>query len=122
MPIIYSYPKIANLETTDLFIISRTPQDPDEISNFSVDLQDISSYILTLIELDFAGDVGTGAVDFSPQEVFNIIGTSNEIETTANAQTLQIGLPDNVTITNNLIVGGTGNFTGQVTIPMLIRL
>ena len=118
MPIIYSYPKIANLETTDLFIISRTPQDPDEISNFSVDLQDISSYILTLLELDFAGDVGTGAVDFSPQEVFNIIGTSNEIETTANAQTLQIGLPDNVTITNNLIVGGTGNFTGQVTIPL----
>jgi hypothetical protein len=31
---------------------------------------------------------------------------------------LQIGLPNNVTITNNLIVGGTGNFTGQVTIPL----
>jgi len=46
MAIIYSYPTITNLETTDLFIISRIPQDPDEISNFSVTLNSLSTYII----------------------------------------------------------------------------
>ena len=45
MAIIYSYPTITNLETTDLFIISRLPEDPEEISNYSVTL---SSLQLTL--------------------------------------------------------------------------
>ena len=46
MAIIYSYPTVASLETTDLFIISRVPTDPDEISNYSVTLNSISTYII----------------------------------------------------------------------------
>jgi hypothetical protein len=46
MAIIYSYPLVASLQTTDLFIISRVPTDPDEISNFSVTLNSISTYII----------------------------------------------------------------------------
>ena len=49
------------------------------------------------------------------------IGTANEIDThitTGANGIVQIGLPDDVTIVNNLTVGGTGNFTGQVTIPL----
>jgi len=61
---------------------------------------------LTLEDLDFAGDTGTGAVDLDSQSL-TIAGTANEIETSASGQTLTIGLPDDVTITNNLTVDGT---------------
>jgi hypothetical protein len=61
---------------------------------------------LTLEDLDFAGDTGTGAVDLDSQSL-TIAGTTNEIETSASGQTLTIGLPDDVTITNNLTVDGT---------------
>jgi hypothetical protein len=46
MAIIYSYPPVASLETTDLFIISRLPEDPEEISNYSVTLNSLSTYII----------------------------------------------------------------------------
>lgn len=46
MAIIYSYPTITNLETTDLFIISRLPEDPEEISNYSVTLNSLSTYVI----------------------------------------------------------------------------
>jgi len=65
---------------------------------------------LTLEELDFAGDTGTGAVDLDSQSL-TIAGTANEIETSASGQTLTIGLPDDVTIGNSLTV--TGNLTVQ---------
>src|SRR6056300_1669304 len=61
---------------------------------------------LTLEDLDFAGDTGTGAVDLDSQSL-TIAGTANEIETSASGQTLTIGLPDDVTIGNNLTVDGT---------------
>jgi hypothetical protein len=117
MAIIYSYPPIASLQTTDLFIISRTPEDPDEISNFSVTTDTLATFVTARVNLNFLGDAGTGIVNLDTQNL-TISGTTNEIETSATAQTLQIGLPDNVTITNNLTVGGAGNFTGQVTIPL----
>jgi len=61
---------------------------------------------ITLEELGFAGDTGTGAVDLDSQSL-TIAGTANEIETSASGQILTIGLPDDVTITNNLTVDGT---------------
>jgi hypothetical protein len=60
---------------------------------------------ITLEDLDFSGDSGTGSVDLDSQ-VFAIVGTANEIETSAGSQQLQIGLPSNVTITSNLQVNG----------------
>ena len=59
---------------------------------------------VTAQDLDFGGDGGTtGAVDLDSQ-VFQINGTSNEIETSASNQVLTIGLPNSVTI--------SGTFTG----------
>src|SRR5210317_1061373 len=55
------------------------------------------------IDLDFAGDTGTGAVDLDSQSM-SIVGTSNEIETSASGQTLTIGLPNDVTIGQDLTV------------------
>nr|BAR35547.1 hypothetical protein [uncultured Mediterranean phage uvMED] len=64
---------------------------------------------ITLEDLDFRGDDSTvlGSVDLDSQ-TFAIVGTSNEIETSTSAgsQQLQIGLPNNVTISGNLQVNG----------------
>jgi len=70
--------------------------------------QSIKKYVddqVSAVDLDFAGDSGSGAVDLDSQ-TFTISGTSNEIETSAANQTLTIGLPDDVTITGNLTVNG----------------
>ena len=45
MAIIYSYP-IATPQDTDLLIISRTPEDPDEISNYSVSMSSVADYVI----------------------------------------------------------------------------
>lgn len=46
-------------------------------------------------------------------------GTANEVEVAESSGTITIGLPDDVTITGELTVSGTGqsSFGGQVTIP-----
>ena len=68
---------------------------------------------ITAIDVDFAGDSGTGAV--TDAQTFTIAGTSNEIETSASGQTLTIGLPNNVTIANNLTVTGNLDVNGTTT-------
>jgi len=62
---------------------------------------------------------GTNSTPVASGETVTFSGTANEIEVVESSRTVTIGLPDDVTITNNLTVGGTGNFTGQVTIPIL---
>jgi len=63
--------------------------------------------------LSFTGDAGSGTVDLSSQS-FSIIGTSLEVETSASGQELTIGLPDSVTIANELTVTGNLNANGDV--------
>ena len=70
--------------------------------------QSIKKYVddqIDELDLDFAGDSGTGSVDLDTQ-TFTISGTANEIETSAASQTLTIGLPDDVTVSGNLTVNG----------------
>ena len=63
------------------------------------------------VEFGTAGDSGTGTVNTS--QSLTIAGTSNEVETSASGQTITIGLPNDVTIgqdltvTRNLIVHGS---------------
>ena len=67
----------------------------------------IKTYVdsqVTAQDLDFSGDSGTGAVDLDSQSL-TISGTANEIETSASGQTLTVGLPGAVAITNSLSVG-----------------
>ena len=65
--------------------------------------------------LNFSGSTGTGTVNLKTQ-AFTIAGTTNEIETSAANQTITIGLPNDVTITQdltvnrNLTVLGTASF------------
>ncbi len=73
--------------------------------------------------LDISGSTGTGTVALKTQDL-TITGTANEIETSASAQTITVGLPNDVTITNKLTaVSGSfnrvnstifsGSFTGD---------
>ncbi len=62
---------------------------------------------------------GSNSTPVASGETVTFSGTTNEIEVAESGRTVTIGLPDDVTITNNLTVGGTGDFTGQVTIPIL---
>ena len=62
---------------------------------------------------------GSNSTAVASGETVTFSGTANEIEVLEGSRTVTIGLPNDVTITNNLTVGGTGNFTGQVTIPIL---
>ena len=69
---------------------------------------------LTGSDLDFSGTSGTGSVDLDSQ-VFAVVGTANEIETTAGSQQLQIGMPNDVTIGNDLTVSNDLDVTGVIT-------
>ena len=78
--------------------------------------QSIKAYVdaqVTASDLDFTGDSGNAgaqSVDLDSQ-TFTIAGTANEIETTASSQTLTIGLPNFVTVSNGLNVTGNGSTT-----------
>jgi hypothetical protein len=56
--------------------------------------------------LTVSGSDGTGGIVNLKTQSLSITGTSNEIETTVSGQTVTIGLPNNVTITGDLTVGG----------------
>ena len=64
--------------------------------------------------LAFAGGTGTGTIALQSQ-TFTIAGTANEIETSAASQTITIGLPNDVTIGNNLTVTGDLFVNGTTT-------
>lgn len=64
--------------------------------------------------LDISGSTGGGSVNLQTQ-VLSVVGTTNEIETSAAGQTITIGLPNNVTIGNNLTVTGDLFVNGTAT-------
>jgi len=61
-----------------------------------------------------SGSTGAGTVALGSQAL-NIVGTANEVTAAASGQTVTIGLPDNVTIAQDLSVGGNLNVQGSVT-------
>lgn len=79
----------------------------------------VLSFIDAVATLDISGDSGTDTIDLLT-DTLAFVGTSNEIETTVTNNQLQIGLTDNVTIgdsiivTNDASVGGAFTVTGAV--------
>jgi len=105
MAIIYSYPVVSTVNNTDTLVISVSDTTADNgFLTKSLTADTLASYVTALVNLNFLGDTGTGVVNLDTQNL-SVTGTANEIETAASSQTLQIGLPDSVTITNNLTVG-----------------
>ena len=92
-----------------------------------------SSYALTAsyaenanADLAFSGSTGIGTVDLASQAL-SILGTNNEIETSAGGTTLTIGLPSDVTIGQDLIVSrnltvlGTASFQSTTNLDVADR-
>lgn len=121
MAIIYSYPYVNTVNNSDTLVISVSDTTADNgFLTKSLTADNLASYVTARVNLNFLGDTGAGVVNLDTQNL-TISGTANEIETAASSQTLQIGLPDNVTITNNLTIGGDftgdrGVFTGDLTV------
>lgn len=71
-----------------------------------------------------AGSGGPSSVALQSQTL-TIAGTTNEVNTSVSGQTITVGLPDNVTITSNLTVGGDlfvqGNTTQINTTQLLVE-
>ena len=76
--------------------------------------------------LNFSGSTGNGTVALKTQ-TFTVNGTANEIETSAAGQTLTIGLPNDVVITQdltvnrNLTVLGTASFQNTTNLDVADR-
>jgi len=78
-------------------------------------------------DLNISGSDGSsGTVDLLTQDL-RVDGTANEIETSVSGQTLTIGLPDDVTIgqdltvTRNLTVQGTASFQHETNLDVADR-
>jgi hypothetical protein len=72
---------------------------------------------LTGLATNLSGSTDSGSFEIDLlNQTFTIQGTANEIETSATGQTVTIGLPDSVTITQNLIVGGDLTVNGDTTV------
>ena len=102
MAIIYTYPNIGTPEDTDIMLISDVSLDSNATRNIT--LSNLAQFINSKVDLIITGDVGAGSINLSTQAL-SVIGTANQIQTAATNQTIQIGLPNNVSITNNLTVG-----------------
>lgn len=73
----------------------------------------VKDYVDTKVtgeDLDFSADSGSGSVDLDSQ-IFAIVGTSNEIETSGSGQQLQIGIVTNPTLTGNVTITGDVNIS-----------
>ena len=80
--------------------------------------QSIKAYVDTQVtaqDLDVTSDSGTIAIDLD-SETLSISGTANEIETSATGNALTVGLPNNVTVSGNLTVGGVLQYEDVVNI------
>ncbi len=105
MAIIYSYP-ITTPQDSDLFIISRVPDDPDEISNFSVGVGTIAEYIIDKL-------IDPNASDFQIP-VFNQSGT----RITGSIMS-QDSSPSNGVAGTKITIAGNTTITGDVQIDTL---
>jgi len=80
--------------------------------------------LATTLTISGSSGAGGGTVALGSQTL-NIIGTANQIATSASAQTVTISLPANVTIPNNLTVNGDliveGNTTTVNTTNLLVE-
>lgn len=116
MAIIYSYPVVSTVNNSDTLVISVSDTTADNgFLTKSLTADTLATYVTARVNLNFLGDTGTGVVNLDTQNL-SITGTANEIETAASSQTLQIGLPDNVTITNNLTVGNNLSVSANATV------
>jgi hypothetical protein len=83
--------------------------------SFSGDGSGLTGLVTTLSGSTDSGDF---EVDLLTQNL-TVQGTANEIEVSGSNQTITIGLPDDVTVTGDLTVNGSGIFTNSQTFSIV---
>lgn len=117
MAIIYTYPELTSPQGGDLLLISDVSVKNNPTNRITVD--NLATYVRTTFptnNIEFQGDSGPQGQVNLENEVFNVLGTANEIETSSLDQTLTIGLPDDVTITNDLTVNNDTSISGSLSV------
>ena len=66
--------------------------------------------------LTITTDAATDTVTFTNSGVTSVAGTTNEVTVSGSTGAVTIGLPDDVTVTNDLNVGGDVVITGDLTV------
>ena len=118
MAIIYSYPYVNTVNNSDTLVISVSDTTADNgFLTKSLTADNLASYVTARVNLNvIAQDTTSTIVNLDTQNL-TITGSTNEIETRVpTGQVLQIGLPDNVTIANNLSVGYSNLVNGSITV------
>lgn len=87
---------------TGLTSVSATSFSGSFSGSFQGDGSNLTGIAATLL---VSGSTGGGVVDLKTQTL-SVVGTANEIETTATGQTITVGLPNDVTVTGDLTVSG----------------
>ena len=107
------YAHIANLNT---FTGSATRK--SAISGSSTALSASIASDIAGITTSFTLSDGSTTDTFNSGETLTFAGTANEIETTVSNNQVQIGLPNDVTITGNLTVSGTTTTVDSTTVDI----
>lgn len=107
------YAHIANLNT---FTGSATRK--SAISGSSTALSASIASDIAGITTSFTLSDGSTTDTFNSGETLTFLGTDNEIETTVSNNQVQIGLPNDVTITGNLTVSGTTTTVDSTTVDI----
>ena len=102
MAIIYTYPALSALQGSDLLLISDTSSSN---STKSVTLANIAAYVT-------GSGSGTGTTDVLTRWADGPGGLLGDSIVAQNAGATIL------TVTGNFVTTGTGDFTGQVTIPL----
>jgi len=87
---------------TGLTSVSATSFSGSFSGSFQGDGSNLTGIAATLL---VSGSTGGGVVDLKTQTL-SVVGTANEIETSATGQTITVGLPNDVTVTGDLTVSG----------------
>lgn len=103
MAIIYSYPSATPTDSDTVIGTQQTTDGEGDNLTRTFTLGGIAGFVNNKVDLLIGGDTGAGTINISTQTL-SIVGTANEIETTAAGQTLTVGLPNDVTILGSLQV------------------
>lgn len=107
---------------TDTGVSVGTYGSATEIPTFTVDARgrlNAASVISVATTLQLTGDATASPSEVAIlTEALNIVGTTNEVNTSTSGNTVTIGLPDDVVITGNLTVNGTTTTVNSETVTI----
>jgi len=120
MAIIYSYPSATPTDSDTVIGTQQTTDGEGDNLTRTFTLGAIAGLANAKVNLSIGGDTGTGSINLITQAL-SIIGTANEIETSAAGQTLTVGLPNDVIISNDLTVQNDLRVLNEITSEATIR-